>query len=166
MLDKFAGTISSPVSPASIGPESSIHDIRPVCYLIHFERPYLAKTGKQQHKVQHYLGWTINLEKRVKLHATGQGARLLAVVNTEGIGWSVVRLWENGSYALERKLKARHGYSTYCPICNQRHKDLLPAELLGTLATRVDHTGEQTKNENPQGPGESLVLSLLEGQAR
>ena len=153
-------------NPPSPDRERNVNSIRPVCYLIHFERPYQAKTGKQQQKAQHYLGWTINLEKRVKLHAAGQGARLLAVVNTEGIGWSVVRLWENGSHALERKLKARHGHSTYCPICNQRHRDLLPEELLGTLAIRAHPTGEQAKKENPQGPDESLVLSLLEGQAR
>ena len=144
---------------SSLTRQQNTNTIRPVCYLIHFERPYQAKTGKQQQKAQHYLGWTINLEKRVKLHATGQGARLLAIINAEGIGWSVVRLWENGSYALERKLKARHGYAGYCPICNQKHKDLLPKEPLGTAPV-----GGQTREENPQGPDESLVLSFLEGQ--
>jgi predicted GIY-YIG superfamily endonuclease len=134
-----------------------VNTFRPVCYLIHFERPYVAKTGNQKKQAQHYLGWTINLPKRVKLHATGQGARLLAVVNAEGIGWAVVRVWENGSYKMERELKARHSHASLCPICNQRHRGLLPKEPLGTITRRE----RQAIQEQGEGPDESSALLLF-----
>jgi predicted GIY-YIG superfamily endonuclease len=150
---------SHPAATTSPGYKQNVNCLRPVCYLIHFERPYQAKTGKQRQKAQHYLGWTIDLPKRVKLHATGQGARLLAVVNAEGIGWSVVRVWENGSFALEKKLKARHSHATYCPLCNQRHRGLLPKEPLGTAPVNAASEEAHTK-----GSDDVPALSPSSGQ--
>lgn len=124
--------------------EQNVNRLRPVCYLIHFETPYQSKTGGQVKKAQHYLGWTINLDKRVKLHASGKGARLLAIVNAESIPWAVVRIWSEGSLSLEKKLKARHNHADLCPICNKKHRNLLPKEPLGTV-TIGERAEEQAK---------------------
>ena len=54
-------------------------------YLLHFDRPY-AHAG-------HYTGWTTDLTARLAHHAAGHGARLLAVAQSAGIGWTLVRTW-------------------------------------------------------------------------
>jgi predicted GIY-YIG superfamily endonuclease len=77
-------------------------------YLLHFDRPY-AHAG-------HYTGWTTDLPARLAQHASGRGARLLAVVTSAGIGWSLARTW-NGTRAVERALKRQGGASRRCPLC-------------------------------------------------
>jgi predicted GIY-YIG superfamily endonuclease len=77
-------------------------------YLLHFDRPYVH--------ARHYTGWTTDLPSRLAEHTAGRGARLLAVVTSAGIGWRLARTW-NGTRALERSLKARHGASRFCPVC-------------------------------------------------
>jgi len=95
---------------------------KPVCYLVCFSEPYTARTGQQKKQARHYLGWTVNLDKRIQLHRANQGARLLAVINAAGIGWAVVRIWDNGSRALELKLKSRHRHADLCPVCQERRQ--------------------------------------------
>ena len=97
----------------------------PTVYLIHFERPYVAKTGKQQKKAGHYLGWTINLERRMTLHRTGQGAKLLRVCKENRIGWSIARIWEGEGRELEVKLKRSGHFARRCPCCNQKIRHLM-----------------------------------------
>ncbi len=77
-------------------------------YLIHFDRPY--KHAK------HYVGWTTNLERRMKKHRSGKGARLLRVIQNAGIGWVVAKTWE-GTRKNERKFKKRKDTPRQCPIC-------------------------------------------------
>src|ERR1022692_3195850 len=48
-------------------------------YLIHFDRPY-------KH-ARHYIGWALDVRRRLTEHAAGRGAHLLAVVKAAGIGW-------------------------------------------------------------------------------
>lgn len=78
-------------------------------YLLHFSEPY-------KH-ARHYLGWTAGpLEDRLADHAAGRGARLLAVVRSANITWSLARTW-SGSRTRERSLKRSGGSSRHCPIC-------------------------------------------------
>jgi predicted GIY-YIG superfamily endonuclease len=77
-------------------------------YLLHFDRPYVH--------ARHYTGWTTDLTVRLAEHANGRGARLLAVVTSAGIGWTLARTW-TGTRSLERALKRRHGASRFCPMC-------------------------------------------------
>ena len=88
-------------------------------YLLHFDRPY--------RHAAHYTGWTRNLDARLDLHATGHGARLLAVLRTAGIGWQLARTWP-GPRALERALKRQGGASRRCPLCGirPRHRITTP----------------------------------------
>lgn len=81
-------------------------------YLLCFSRPY--KHAK------HYLGWALDLEKRLAEHASGRGARLLEVVSAEGITWQLARTWKGDRYR-ERSFKQR-GKARNCPICQARKK--------------------------------------------
>ena len=79
-----------------------------LCYLIHFDQPY-------KH-ARHYLGSTRDLERRLERHRDGSGARLLQVLNQQGIGYTVARTWEGGR-AKEIELKAQKNAPRLCPIC-------------------------------------------------
>lgn len=78
-------------------------------YLLHFDRPY-------KH-ARHYLGWTRNLEARLSDHRSGSGARLLAVLKREGIGFQLVRTWAPATRHRERQIKIQGGLSRCCPAC-------------------------------------------------
>jgi predicted GIY-YIG superfamily endonuclease len=81
-------------------------------YLLHFDRPY-------KH-ARHYLGWASNLEARLDHHRAGTGARLLAVLKAEGIGWRVARTWSPADRHRERQIKTQGGLSRSCPDCGVR----------------------------------------------
>lgn len=83
-------------------------------YLIHFLTPY--KHAK------HYLGSTDDLERRLIEHATGHGARLMAVIVEAGIDWTLARTWE-GDRKRERQLKNFGGASRICPLCRQKRQE-------------------------------------------
>jgi predicted GIY-YIG superfamily endonuclease len=80
-------------------------------YLIHLLKPF-------KH-ARHYLGSTVDLDKRITDHLCGQGARLMEVVTQAGIEWKVVRTWK-GSRKDERKLKNQHNTPRLCPVCNPK----------------------------------------------
>jgi len=93
----------------------------PTLYLIHFSTPYVAKTGKQQKKAGHYLGYTtVGVDNRMAAHRSGQGARLIAVIQQDGIDWEVSRVWEGEGREEEKKRKRRGHFADYCPCCNQK----------------------------------------------
>jgi predicted GIY-YIG superfamily endonuclease len=77
-------------------------------YLLHFDRPY--------RHAAHYTGFATNLAARLAAHATGHGARLLAVIHAAGIGWTLARTWP-GTRSDERALKRQGGASRRCPLC-------------------------------------------------
>jgi len=79
-----------------------------VIYLIHLDQPL-------KH-ARHYLGYAEDLEARLERHRSGDGARLLAVLKSAGIGWELARTWP-GSRKLERQLKSRKDAPHICPIC-------------------------------------------------
>lgn len=85
-------------------------------YLIHFDTPY-------KH-AQHYVGFAKDIAKRLKKHQSGQGARLVQVIQLEGITWQLARIWKDGTRTEERKLKNRGSAKRYCPICNCHHEHL------------------------------------------
>lgn len=77
-------------------------------YLIHFETAY-------KH-ARHYLGSAKDLEQRLAQHRSGQGARLLEVIQQAGISWEVVRTWA-ANRKKESQLKKQGGRSRLCPVC-------------------------------------------------
>jgi predicted GIY-YIG superfamily endonuclease len=89
-----------------------------VVYLLHFSRPY--------RHARHYTGWTEDLLDRLDEHASGQGARLMAVIKEAGIGFILIRV-------TERAIKNEGGAVRYCPLCSPRPRTgpwgPLPADL-------------------------------------
>lgn len=85
--------------------------MRNTVYLLHFDRPI-----SPNHSCRHYLGWTMNLPKRLEAHRKGQGARLCEVAMERGIGFDLARVWA-GTRRLERRLKNRKNGPKLCPIC-------------------------------------------------
>ena len=83
-------------------------------YLLHFDGPY--------HHARHYMGYSEDVESRIKAHSVGQGARLLEVVRQAGIGWVLARTWPGGR-DLERRLKRWKNSPELCPICRQSVKE-------------------------------------------
>ena len=79
-----------------------------VVYLLHFDRPY--------RHARHYTGFATELDARLEEHAERRGARLLAVITEQGIGWQLARTW-SGTRARERQLKNQGGASRRCPLC-------------------------------------------------
>ena len=78
-------------------------------YLLHFDRPY-------KH-ARHYMGYADDVEARMGRHLSGNGARLIQVIQDAGIGWTLVRVWE-GDRHTERSFKDQHNAPRLCPICN------------------------------------------------
>lgn len=79
-------------------------------YLIHFE--------SKLHHAQHYIGFCqADFFQRMHQHASGQGAKLLAAFNRNGINWYVALIWYNEDRKFERQLKNRKNTPCICPIC-------------------------------------------------
>ena len=84
-------------------------------YLIHFK--------KKLHHAGHYLGYTKDFETRIERHRSGQGARLLQVLNQQGIAWGVVRVWPAGTPEFESMLKKHVKHTPrLCPVCQPQSK--------------------------------------------
>jgi predicted GIY-YIG superfamily endonuclease len=94
-------------------------------YLLHFERRY-KHAG-------HYLGYTRDLEARIRAHRLGQGARLMEVIAQAGIPFVVARTWEGGR-DMEMALKTWKNGPKLCPICVQ--------------AARMDTQGAQDRSQS------------------
>lgn len=90
---------------------------RGVVYLLHFDEPVRAQSGKGVQVAKHYIGWCLSLEERMKEHRMGRGSVLVAVARARGIGFTIAKTWENVTRWTERRLKNRGGASRICPIC-------------------------------------------------
>ena len=80
------------------------------CYLLHFDRPLCH--------AKHYIGCTMDVEKRLELHRKNPGPRILQVLKEKGIGFQLVRTWNCKDKHFERRLKNRKEAPCLCPICN------------------------------------------------
>lgn len=97
-------------------------------YLLHFDRPF-GNLSNPRGQARHYLGSTCDLDHRLQLHRTGQGARLLEVVTAAGISFEVCRLWRFNTIeearTFEKKLKHQHNGLRLCPLCQHKPVDSL-----------------------------------------
>jgi predicted GIY-YIG superfamily endonuclease len=94
-------------------------------YLLHFSRPY-------KH-ARHYTGTAKNVQARLRQHAAGRGARLLAVARAAGITWELARVWPGGRER-ERQLKRQGGASRHCPLCGVTPRGGPPRNRDGSLS--------------------------------
>ena len=86
----------------------------PVVYLIHLQ----DKLGSDHPRggARHYVGTTIDLDRRLETHRAGLGARILAAANQRGIAYDGVRTWPGGR-DVERQLKRQRNAPRLCPTC-------------------------------------------------
>lgn len=98
------------------------------CYLLHFERPIYG--------AQHYLGWSVDITRRVRKHLNGTGARLVRQALKAGISVELVRIWPTTDRREERVLKHRQAPKRYCPRCRTR-SDTTYADVLRSVLTEV-----------------------------
>ena len=94
-------------------------------YLLHFSEPY--------RHAMHYRGSARDVPARLRKHASGHGARLLAVVKAAGITWELARTWPGGRER-ERQLKRQGGAARQCPLCGVRPRGELPRNRDGSLS--------------------------------
>lgn len=80
-------------------------------YLLHFDRPVCH--------ARHYLGWALDVDRRVAQHAGGshRASPLVRALLRGGGSFTVARTWTGDRY-LERALKNRKNTPEICPICN------------------------------------------------
>lgn len=89
---------------------------RPTVYLICFEQA-IGNPANSRAMARHYIGYAgRGLERRLREHRRGNGARIMAAVVAARVGWMVVRTWRGGR-DLERRLKNRKNAGKLCPVC-------------------------------------------------
>ncbi len=88
-------------------------------YLIHFDAP-LGDVDRPHMHASHYLGWTEDddVDGRIARHRAGDGAKILAAANLQGITYAVVRTWADATRDDERRMKkSGHFADRLCPVC-------------------------------------------------
>jgi predicted GIY-YIG superfamily endonuclease len=124
-------------------------------YMLHFLWRYVH--------AGHYTGWTYNLERRMKAHATGYaGSRLMEVVVAQGIPW-VLACYQPGVRSDERRLKRWGGAAKRCPIC--RTLAGLPMLKAGSPGSgeRWDGPGRYPGDHSVQQSVDVYLASQLDG---
>lgn len=93
-------------------------------YLLHFHppgEPEVCSTlgGWGRYGAQHYVGWALDLEARMREHRShsGRGAKVVRELLARGLDFSVVRVWEGATKELENRIKMSGRYRDACPIC-------------------------------------------------
>jgi hypothetical protein len=84
-------------------------------YLLHFLRP-IGNPANPRAMASHYIGFSRMPAARISHHTAGQGARIVAYVQAQGIGFLVAATWP-GTRELERRLKRRKCAPRFCPAC-------------------------------------------------
>jgi predicted GIY-YIG superfamily endonuclease len=82
-------------------------------YLLHFSRRICSSRP-----TQHYIGWTNDLDERLREHRKGKGSRLCQVARDRGITFALAEVWI-GDRQFERKLKNYKNAPKFCPICDR-----------------------------------------------
>jgi predicted GIY-YIG superfamily endonuclease len=98
-------------------------------YLLHFSQP-LGNTANPHGYAQHYIGYCKDgeLDRRLAVHRSGNGARIMAAVRAAGIGYTVAVVWGERGRDYERWLKRQKHASRFCPICKMALADAAGGE--------------------------------------
>lgn len=86
-------------------------------YLLHFSKPIGAGRLGQ---AQHYLGYTEDLDRRIKEHRKGWSSPIVRAFHAKGIPFEVARTWDEDR-TFERRLKTTYKNARrLCPVCRQQ----------------------------------------------
>lgn len=91
-------------------------------YTLHFLNPI---GGEGRKGAQHYTGWAKDsrtLEKRIRDHALGLGARITAAVACAPDNSFVLATVQRGDKNEERRLKNAGHHDRRCPVCKGKHE--------------------------------------------
>ena len=81
---------------------------------------YVVRLRRPLCHARHYVGWTVDLPRRVRQHLTGRGSHLLNAANAYGIRWDVVQAIRCASCrearALEQHIKRGAKVTRWCPV--------------------------------------------------
>ena len=78
-------------------------------YLLHFSRPY--------YHARHYLGFTRDVEQRLRYHLRGRGSPLVRAALACGIEIFLAREWDHVTRRFERRVHNIGRNARGCPIC-------------------------------------------------
>jgi len=89
-------------------------------YLLHFSKPICPSRP-----ARHYIGWTNDLDERIREHRRGKGSRLCQVALERGITFTLAEVWQGvypfgelrSNRRLERKLKNFKNAPRLCSLC-------------------------------------------------
>lgn len=109
-LSKFYGASGSKSEPIQPYNDNTLGEI----YIIHFDRPWITSDGRT---LEHYVGFSKQVEKRLHHHRKGSGANFLREAITRGISFRLVVRF-SGTKRDERRLKVTGHIKKYCPCCN------------------------------------------------
>lgn len=79
---------------------------------------YLICLEKFFYATHHYLGSSVDPERRLREHRSGKGSHYTRAVAAAGIEMEIVRLWEGERYD-EVLLKMGRNYARHCPRCRE-----------------------------------------------
>jgi predicted GIY-YIG superfamily endonuclease len=89
-------------------------------YLLHFvefdNETGLWKSARIAQHAGHYIGWSYNVERRLKDHESGRGARITAAAKENGFSWIVTDVIPGDKY-LERYMKNSKNAKQFCRCC-------------------------------------------------
>lgn len=80
---------------------------------------YLIHLDEKISHAQHYIGWALWFENRIRHHRKGTGAKFLAEAVRREINFDVVKTWENEDGNFEQLLKKQKNAKRFCPICRK-----------------------------------------------
>jgi len=82
---------------------------------------YLIHAKSKLKHAHHYIGFSSDIDSRLKSHQNGTGARLCRAFVENGIEFDVVKTWINEDRKFERKLKNQKNAPRICPICQNNN---------------------------------------------
>lgn len=84
-------------------------------YIVCLDQP-IGNLDSRYGQAKHYLGWTIDLARRITLHISGRGAPIVRAAVQRGIGFAVFAF--HGCPNDERRLKQKYKKTPcLCPRC-------------------------------------------------
>ena len=82
-------------------------------YILHFDKPI-----SPDHTAQHYVGFTKDIDQRIRQHRKGKGSRFCAVAKERVIKFILAELLI-GERDLEKAIKRQKNTKKFCPICSK-----------------------------------------------
>ena len=112
---------------------------------------YLLHWQDRKGRVEHYVGWTTDLEGRLKQHFSQcGGCPTTRRYRRQGMGGRLVRLWE-GTMQAERLLQQTLTFPPDCPVCSGRAVRDVACEGW------VDAEDSQSERQKACPPGRAAV---------